>query len=80
MKFLIPFIPPLMCVLWGLVCLRIYTMISRHNVGQRRLIAIAAGLGAALVYLVTNMLVNYLLAPMPEPVHEPVRVQLKSSG
>lgn len=45
MKVLIPFIPALMCVLWGLVCLRVYFMISKRFVWQRHLVAIAAGLG-----------------------------------
>ena len=80
MKHLIPLIPALMSILWGLICLRIYTMISRENGGQRRVIAIAAGLGGALVYLAMKMLVSYLLAPMPEPEHEPIRVQLKSAS
>ena len=78
MNHLIPFIAPLMCVLWGLICLRIYSMISRRNVWQRRLVAIAAGLGGALVYLVTNMMVTYLITPAPEPEPQPFPIQHKA--
>jgi uncharacterized membrane protein YwzB len=75
MEKYLPFVAPVLTVLWLLVCLRIYTMISRRNVGQRRVVAIGAGLGAALVYLVSNTLVTMVLnSQQPR-----VRVQMKAA-
>lgn len=51
------------CLLWLLLCLRFYTMISRNNVWQRRFIAIGAGLGAGLIYLVGTMMITVIKAP-----------------
>ena len=39
------------CVLWVLMCGRMWWVIDRRNVWQRRAIAIGAGLGAAMFYL-----------------------------
>lgn len=68
------------CILWVLVCMRFYIAISAENVWQRRFIAIAAGLGAALVYTLGSMIVP-LLKPgaEPPPVEraEDVRVKAK---
>lgn len=41
----------LFCILWVLMCGRMWWMIDRRNVWQRRAIAIGAGLGAAMFYL-----------------------------
>lgn len=58
------------CLLWLLLCLRIYTMISRQNTWQRRFIAIAAGIGAGLIYLLSTLLV-VLLSPTPSSEENP---------
>ena len=55
-----------LCLLWLLLCLRFYTMISRHNLWQRRSIAIGAGVGAGLIYLVGSMFISILRAPPPD--------------
>lgn len=47
-----------LCILWGLLCLRFYRLISRENVMQRRIVAIAAGLGAGLIYIFGTMLLD----------------------
>lgn len=47
-----------LCVLWGLLCLRFYRLISRENVMQRRIVAIAAGLGAGLIYILGTMILD----------------------
>ncbi|MCB1227037.1 MAG: hypothetical protein KDK99_14565 [Verrucomicrobiales bacterium] len=38
-------------VLWLLLCLRFWLLVGRRNPGQRHLIAIGAGLGGAMIYL-----------------------------
>ena len=55
----------LLCLLWGLLCMRIYALISRENTLQRRLIAIGAGLGAGLIYVVGSILISLVTSPSP---------------
>jgi Na+/melibiose symporter-like transporter len=43
------------CLLWVLMCGRMWWMINAKNVWQRRAIAIGAGLGAAMFYLIGTM-------------------------
>ena len=78
----LPFAAPVLCGLWVLLCLRFYTLISRQNEWQRRLIAVAGGLGAGLIYVLMNLLIPILRAPSPSeaaPANgEEVRVRLKS--
>lgn len=73
----------LLCALWVLLCMRFYTVISRENVMQRRLIAIGAGLGAGLLYILGTMIVGLLNAPSPSERQvenvEDVRVKAKPS-
>jgi hypothetical protein len=54
---------PALCLLWLLLCLRFYTLISRDNPWQRRLIAMGAGLGAGLIWLLGSMLLPWLRLP-----------------
>lgn len=58
---------PALCLLWALLCLRFYTLISRDNIWQRRLIAIGAGLGAGLIWLLGSMLLPWLRPAEPPP-------------
>lgn len=60
-------------LLWVLLCLRFYTMISRENTWQRRLIAIGAGLGAGLVYILGSMMLTLLNTPSPAEQEREVR-------
>ncbi|HAL70643.1 MAG TPA: hypothetical protein DCP71_02600 [Verrucomicrobiales bacterium] len=70
----------LLCVLWGLLCMRIYALISRENTLQRRLIAIGAGLGAGLIYVVGSILISLVKAPsfvdLPPPVEKVEAVKI----
>lgn len=43
------------CLLWVLMCGRMWWVIDAKNVWQRRAIAIGAGLGAAMFYLIGTM-------------------------
>jgi hypothetical protein len=58
---------PVLCLLWVLLCLRFYTLIHRNNVWQRRLIALGAGLGAGLIWLLGSMLLPWLRVPETPP-------------
>jgi hypothetical protein len=53
----------LACVLWLLMCLRFWTMIDRRNQWQRHVIAVAAGLGAAMIYILGTMVWKLLQLP-----------------
>lgn len=76
----------LLCALWVILCMRFYFMISKKNVMQRRVIAIAAGLGAGLVYLLGSMILHVLFSISStttelnelEDAGETIRVQGKS--
>ena len=59
-------------VLWLLMCLRFWTMISRENVWQRHLIAIAGGLGAGMIYFLGTMIWRIVNLPSPEERARPV--------
>lgn len=52
-------------VLWLLMCLRFWTMIDRRNKWQRHVIAIAAGIGAGMIYLLGCMVWSLLKIPSP---------------
>ncbi len=71
----------LLCLLWMLLCWRFYSVISSENIWQRRAIAIAAGLGAGLIYLLGSMLMPWLQAWVEEPKApkepEGIRIQMK---
>lgn len=54
-------------VLWILLCMRFWWVIDRDNVMQRRLIAIAAGLGGGLIYFIGTMMLDVLKEGPPPP-------------
>ncbi len=49
-------------LLWIAFCMRFWWVISRENVWQRRLIAIAAGLGGGLIYMFGSMAIQVMQA------------------
>ena len=63
-------------LLWLAICFRFYTLIARRNIGQRRLIALAAGLGAGLVYVAANMMIG-VLKPRAS-IHPPTAQQAQN--
>ncbi|MBV6501282.1 MAG: hypothetical protein CJBNEKGG_03791 [Prosthecobacter sp.] len=79
----LPYVPPALTALWALICLRIYTMISTENPGQRRLVAIGGAVGAALIYVLASNIITLLQIPAEAPrsptpeQEERVKVQLK---
>ena len=47
-------------VLWILLCMRFWWAIDREHTWQRRFIAIGAGLGGGLIYLIGSMMLEML--------------------
>jgi len=81
MESYLHFVAPCLTFLWGLICLRIYTMISAENAGQRRLIAIGGAIGAALIYILASNVVGLIQAPSSEsPVDQGDRVKIQLKG
>ena len=78
METYLPIVAPVLTILWALICLRIYTMISSENIVQRRLIAIGGALGSALIYLLASNLVVILQAPSASETQEEGRVRVQS--
>jgi hypothetical protein len=78
METYLPIVAPILTILWALICLRIYTMISSENIVQRRLIAIGGALGSALIYLLASNLVVILQAPSASETQEEGRVRVQS--
>ncbi len=79
MESYLPFVAPVLTILWALICLRIYTMISAENVIQRRLIAIAGALGSALIYLLASNMTAILQAPPVRDAVDDGRVRIQSA-
>ncbi len=62
-------------VLWMLLCMRFWWAIDAENVWQRRFIAIGAGVGGGLIYLIGTMMLGLLKESPPEPQRgEEIRV------
>jgi len=55
------------CLLWVFMCGRMWWVIGREHVWQRRMIAIGAGLGAAMFYLLGTTVWNSVKQPEPPP-------------
>lgn len=62
-------------VLWLLMCLRFWTMIDRRNKWQRHLIAVAAGIGAGMIYILGSMVWTLLAIPSKHDLPPPVPQQ-----
>ena len=54
-------------VLWILLCMRFWWAIDREHTWQRRFIAVGAGLGGGLIYLIGSMMLEMLKDNSPEP-------------
>lgn len=54
-------------VLWIALCMRFWWAIDREHVWQRRFIAIGAGVGGGLIYLIGTMMLE-MLKESPPPV------------
>ncbi len=69
-------------VLWMLLCMRFWFAIDREQVWQRRFIAIGAGLGGGLIYIIGVMMLEMLKEPEPSspPGGAEIRVSPRSVG
>jgi uncharacterized SAM-binding protein YcdF (DUF218 family) len=70
-------------LMWIAFCMRFWWVINRENVWQRRLIAIAAGLGGGLIYMFGSMALEVLHAAQAQQVpvdHEPPSATIRVQG
>ena len=70
-------------LLWIAFCMRFWWVINRENVWQRRLIAIAAGLGGGLIYMFGSMALEVLHAAQAQQVpddYEPPSATIRVQG
>ena len=56
-------------IIWILFCMRFWYAIDREHTWQRRFIAIGAGIGGGLIYLIGFMMLQMLKEP-PSPPKE----------
>jgi len=54
-------------ILWILLCMRFWWAIDSEHVWQRRFIAIGAGIGGGLIYLIGTMMLEMLKEREPDP-------------
>jgi len=52
-------------IIWILFCMRFWYAIDREHTWQRRFIAIGAGIGGGLIYLIGVMMLQMLKEPPP---------------
>ncbi len=52
-------------IIWILFCMRFWYAIDREHTWQRRFIAIGAGMGGGLIYLIGVMMMQMLKEPPP---------------
>ncbi len=64
-------------ILWMLLCMRFWFAIDREHTWQRRFIAIGAGLGGGLIYIIGTMMLE-MLKDTPPPVREADEVRVMS--
>ncbi len=62
--------------MWMLLCMRFWYAIDREHTWQRRFIAIGAGVGGGLIYLIGTMMLEMLkeIAPPESPGGVEIRV------
>jgi hypothetical protein len=54
-------------IIWILFCMRFWYAIDQEHTWQRRFIAIGAGIGGGLIYLIGVMMLQLLKEPPPPP-------------
>ena len=63
-------------IIWILFCMRFWYAIDREHTWQRRFIAIGAGLGGGLIYLIGTMMLAMLKEPPAPPATEASEVRV----
>ena len=70
-------------LMWIAFCMRFWWVIQRENVWQRRLIAIAAGLGGGLIHMFGSMALEVMHAAQAQQVpkdQEPPAATIRVQG
>ncbi|WP_395744751.1 hypothetical protein [Prosthecobacter sp.] len=66
-------------IIWILFCMRFWWAIDREHTWQRRFIAIGAGIGGGLIYLIGVMMLQLLKEPPQAPVEERDETEIRVS-
>ncbi len=66
-------------IVWILFCMRFWYAIDREHTWQRRFIAIGAGIGGGLIYIIGSMMLQ-LLKEAPPPKEEETQEIRVSAG
>ena len=62
--------------MWMLLCMRFWYAIDREHVWQRRFIAIGAGIGGGLIYLIGTMMLEMLKETPPPSSEEAAEIRV----
>ncbi len=65
-------------VIWILFCMRFWYAIDQEHTWQRRFIAIGAGIGGGLIYLIGFMMLQMLKEPPPPVVDEDTEIRVSA--
>ena len=65
-------------VIWILFCMRFWYAIDQEHTWQRRFIAIGAGIGGGLIYLIGFMMLQMFKEPPPPVVDEDTEIRVHS--
>ncbi len=65
-------------IIWILFCMRFWYAIDREHTWQRRFIAIGAGIGGGLIYLIGVMMLQLLKEPPPPPVEDVTDIRVSA--
>jgi len=63
-------------IIWILFCMRFWYAIDQEHTWQRRFIAIGAGIGGGLIYLIGVMMLQMLKEPPPPVVDEETEIRV----
>ena len=63
-------------IIWILFCMRFWHAIDREHTWQRRFIAIGAGIGGGLIYLIGVMMLQMLKEPQPPKEMEEAEIRV----
>ena len=65
-------------VIWILFCMRFWYAIEQEHTWQRRFIAIGAGIGGGLIYLIGTMMLQMLKEPPPPVVDVETEIRVSA--
>lgn len=63
-------------ILWMLLCMRFWFAIDSEHTWQRRFIAIGAGLGGGLIYIIGTMMLEMLKDDAPPPPQDAAEIRV----